>query len=284
MKRTIKSISGPSTIDGVVPGVRGQSAFPNRELKSMNPFVMLDHIGEQHVGADYFVDGSDSAHPHRGFETVTFLFEGIMDHKDSLGNQVRLRSGDVQRMNAGSGIQHGGDFRSDPHSQLFHEVQLWVNLPAKEKMSIPGIFNAKVHDIPVYDLEHGKIRVIGGAFEGLEGPIRTIQPTRLLHAISKQNQKMTISEIASDHNMLIYVLKGNIRIEDQEISQHQAISLNNEGDHLDLELLDKSQVLIVSGKPIDEPVVMGGPFVMNTAQEIDQAFEDFQAGKFGAVK
>ena len=127
-------------IDGLIPGIRGQRAFPTSLFKQSDPFVLLDHIGPQKVGADYFLDGSGHDHPHRGFETITFMFEGRMDHRDSLGNRLTLESGGVQRMNAGSGIIHGGDMASDPATGRFHEVQLWVNNPASEKMSGPDCF------------------------------------------------------------------------------------------------------------------------------------------------
>jgi redox-sensitive bicupin YhaK (pirin superfamily) len=284
MKRAIKSITGHSRIDGVVPGIRGQRAFPNTELRTVDPFVMLDHIGAQNMGADYYVDGSNSAHPHRGFETVTFVFEGIMNHKDSLGNKEKLRSGSVQRMNAGSGIQHGGDFASDPKTHFFHEVQLWVNVPAKNKMSTPEIYNANAQEIPFISKDNGMIRVIGGDFNAVKGPIRTIQPTQLLHTISTKNQKFEIDDLHSNYNTLLYVLKGSIMINGQVIDEHYTVLFENDGDEFEFESLGESEVLIISGKPIQEPVVMGGPFVMNTTDEIDQAYADFRAGKFGVVK
>ena len=137
MKKKIKEIYGSKNIDGLIPGIKGQRAFPTLNFRATDPFVMLDHIGPEVVGSDWFLDGKGHDHPHRGFETLTFMFEGSMQHRDSLGNRIELTSGSVQRMNAGSGIIHGGDMASDSITHRFHEMQLWVNNPKDEKMSLP---------------------------------------------------------------------------------------------------------------------------------------------------
>ena len=284
MNKEIKAVHGHSRIDGVVPGVRGQRAFPNQKLRTFDPFVMLDHIGAQNMGAEYFVDGRHSAHPHRGFETITFLFEGIMKHKDSKGNRIDLYTGDVQRMNAGNGIIHGGDFASDPKTGFFHEVQLWVNVPAKYKMSEPRIQNVLAQEIPEIALKNGKIRVISGNIGTTKGPINTIQPTQIAHIQSSAKQKVRICDIENGYQSMVYVLKGEIEIGEQIISPYHSVILSDKGEKVSFCTNGSAEVLFIAGKPINELVVMGGPFVMNTQEEIDQAYSDYSAGKFGEIK
>ena len=283
MKKKVKSIHSHSRIDGVVPGVRGQRAFPNKEIRSFDPFVMLDHIGCQEVGETYFVDGANSAHPHRGFETITFMFEGKMDHKDSMGNSLALQTGDIQRMNAGSGIIHGGNFSSDAPFTAFHEVQLWVNVPAKSKMSRPEVQNVKTSEIPEIHSESGRIRIVSGELLGETGPISTIQPTQIAHSISNERQHIRLGEFKEGYNTLLYVLKGGIHIEGNEVNEHHSAVFELTGEYIEYDAQENTEVLIIAGKPINEPVVMGGPFVMNTPGQIEQAYVDYEAGKFGKI-
>ncbi len=281
MERKLSKITGYSTIDGVVPGIKGQRAFPNKELSFMDPFIMLDHIGPQEVSKDFFIDGSQSGHPHRGFETITFLFEGKMLHKDSIGNKVWLDSGAVQRMNAGSGIQHGGDFQADPDKKHFHEIQLWMNVASHEKMSTPEIENATPNDIPVVSISDQQIRVISGEFKNHVGPIQTKADTRILHLLAKANNDIVIDEIPADHQLMVYAMSGSFRIQDQMVNHYHTARFVGDGNEIEIATEQDGELLIASGKPISESIVMGGPFVMNTTEEIDQAYIDFKAGKFG---
>ncbi len=283
MIRTINTITGHSRIDGVVPGVRGQRAFPNRELRTLDPFVMLDHIGPQHLGTEYYVDGSNSSHPHRGFETLTFMFDGQMKHVDSLGNKAELKTGDVQRMNAGRGIQHGGDFLSDPSTGNFHEVQLWVNAPANEKMSEPNIHNVKSHEFPMVTQQNQSIRVICGKLLGVQGPMETLATTQIAHVISEAKGKVKITGLTNSNNVGAYVLKGSYSMDGTQFSQGEMVVFNKDGDELELKAAYAGELLVISGKPLNQPVVMGGPFVMNTQDEIEQAYQDFDKGLFGTI-
>ena len=146
--KTIKRIFKASALGPVLPGVGGVRAFTAITTPELDPFVMLDHLGPQPIDDSFYIDGTKHAHPHRGFETMTFLFEGGMKHVDSWGGKATLKSGSVQRMNAGSGLMHGGDFYKDKGFDNFHEVQLWVNNKSKDKMTKPAIQNASVSDIP----------------------------------------------------------------------------------------------------------------------------------------
>ena len=279
--RTVKNITGHNSIDGVVPGVKGQRAFPIRELRNFDPFVMLDHIGSQKVGAKYSMNGV--AHPHRGFETITFMFDGIMDHVDSLGNKTRLSSGSVQRMNAGKGIIHGGNMMADPNNECFHEMQLWVNSPAKLKMSNPDIHNVSSEEIKYFKNGNVTARIIAGEISGIKGEINTFSKTKIAHLVATNEGNITLENITSNYNTLVYVMEGNVKIDNKIIKEYHSAELNNDGESIKLEFSGKAQVLVISGEPLNEPIAMGGPFVMNTQEEIEQAYADFEQGKFGTV-
>ncbi len=283
MKRKITSIQKYENIDNLIPGVRGQRAFPTRDFKNSDPFLMLDHIGPQVVGADYFLDGKGHAHPHRGFETITFMFEGHMDHVDSLGNKAKLDSGSVQRMNAGKGIIHGGNMAADKATARFHELQLWVNNPATEKMSEPEIQTVSKRDIPTISDGHMFLRVMSGVLNQVEGPLNTHADTRIGHLIAKGKGKMDINGFNSDDRLMVYVLEGDVFINEEPVRAFELAEFNQDGDHIEILTEGKAQLLILAGKPLNEPVAFGGPFVMNTQDEILQANMDFQQGLFGTV-
>lgn len=283
MLRSLKQIGGHSRIDGIIPGIKGQRAFPNRAIENMDPFVMLDHIGPQQVGTDYFMDGRNSGHPHRGFETITFMFEGAMNHRDSLGNKARLDTGSVQRMNAGRGIQHGGDFFSDKNTGTFHEVQLWVNLPASHKMSQPDVFNVKANEIPVFKQGEAQVRVIAGEVMERRGPIKTVADIKVLHVINNTHQKISFQDFPAEYNVLVYALDGSFSVGETDLDEYHSAVFNNDGDSFDVTAKGEGQLLIIGGLPLKESVAMGGPFVMNTQEEIQQAYQDFRAGEFGEI-
>ena len=284
MKRTIKDIYSYSNIDGLIPGVRGQRAFPTRSFRESDPFIMLDHIGPQKVGADYFLDGKGHDHPHRGFETITFMFEGKMEHRDSIGNKASLSSGSVQRMNAGAGIIHGGDMASDPKTQRFHEVQLWINNPSSEKMSTPDIHNVSKDEIPVLKSGNISLRVIIGKLNGISGPIKTKANTRIAHLISTGEEELNLSGFANHSCLMIYALEGKAILNGTQLEAFHLANCSEEGDNLSIKTTSPSQLLIMSGEPLEEPVELGGPFVMNTKEEIQQAQIDFRNGLFGSIK
>ena len=285
MKRTIDIIAGHSRIDGVIPGVRGQRAFPNKETRTLDPFILLDHIGAQYVGPDFKIDGDNGAHPHRGFETLTFMFEGEMTHMDSIGNKAMLSSGSVQRMNAGSGIIHGGEFLGDRESMMFNEIQLWLNLPSSLKMSTPDIQNVGAGEFPEVIKGNVKMRIVAGDVLGEKGPINPAVSVKIIHAISSGKEKFTVDQLPNDFNLFVYVIKGKFSIDGKGVEEHQTVIFNNDGDNIDIQALGDGELLIAAGKPIGETVVMGVvPFVMNTQQEIDEAYKDYRQGKFGKIK
>lgn len=282
--KKITEIHHPSDITGFIPGVKGQRAFPTTHFNNSDPFLMLDHIGPQSVGADWKLAGEGHDHPHRGFETLTFMFEGKMNHRDSLRNRATLQSGSVQRMNAGSGIIHGGSMFSDPETARFHEMQLWINNPKDQKMSRPSIHNVSDMDIPRRVVDGIKLRVISGKLNGLQGPVQTLASTQIGHAIAEKSGVLNIASFSNDAKAMIYVLEGEVSVEGQKLESYQLAQLSHEGTKVNIQMGAASQVLILAGIPFNKPVVFGGPFVMNTQEEIDQAHRDFQKGLFGQIE
>jgi redox-sensitive bicupin YhaK (pirin superfamily) len=283
MIKQLKEIQNHQNIDGLIPGIKGQRAFPTSAFSASDPFVMLDHIGPEEVGADWFLDGKGHDHPHRGFETLTFMFEGHMNHRDSLGNRASLTSGSVQRMNAGSGIIHGGDMAADPHTHRFHEMQLWVNNPSSVKMSTPDIHNIADEDIPKITLGNHTLRVISGQLNGMKGKITTKADTQIAHLISKGNGTLEIGTFPKGNKVMVYLLEGSALINDTIANAFQLATYKEDGHAILIKTAQPAQLLILSGKPLNEPVVFGGPFVMNTPEEINQANFDFQRGAFGSI-
>lgn len=283
MKRFIDQIYGASSLS-ILPQVQGHRSFPTRRLNNADPFVLLDHVGPDRPGGNYFFDGTGHDHPHRGFETITLMLEGEMEHRDSLGNSVVLQSGDVQLMNAGSGIIHGGNMKADALTGVFHEVQLWVNVPAQFKMSSPFVQTVSASQIPVYSQGAVGLQVLNGRLNGLEGPIHTRASTQMGIITAQSSGKLIIRGIEKGHPAFLYSLDGDMRVGDTEIGPFQMAELGGDATDIEIAFERKAKALFLSGKPINEPVVMGGPFVMNTQQEIDKAYEDYRNGHFGVVK
>lgn len=280
--RSTRSITRHTRIDGVVPGVRGQRALPTRELGVVDPFVMLDHIGPDTLADDFYVNGQ--MHPHRGFETLTIMFEGEMYHVDTAGFHETLSTGSTQNMVAGSGIQHGGDMAADPNTNVFHEVQLWVNMPAATKMQRPSITSAHTGEKPIVEHAHGTIEVITGTIDGHTSPLATTQPTTVARIQTTSAGPITIAGIDRTWNVVAYVLRGSIHVDAAPAHAYESILFNNDGDDINLtSTAPGADVLLIAGEPIGEPLAMGGPFVMNTNQELAQAESDFAAGKFDDV-
>lgn len=278
----MKTVKQHIRIDGVVPGVRGQRAFPQDELSNADPFLMLDHIGPQAIEPTTTIHGTP--HPHRGFETVTIFLAGGIDHVDSLGHAVPLRPGDVQVMHAGQGILHGGDMFPDRKSGLFHEFQLWVNVPAADKMQVPSVRNAKAEEIPKVHQEGAALRVLTGTLLGLKSPLQTTHPTSVGHGTLQSRASLTGLDIPADHRLLIYVIAGQVEVDGALADAYQTIDFGVGARQLSLRAGDAgAEFLLLSGQVIQEPVAMGGPFVMNTPEEIEQAYVDFRAGRFGEV-
>ncbi len=283
--RNIEFISAPPQVHYVGDGFRVHNFIPGvSDMPRMNPFIMLDY------NSPFYFEPSDTpkgvgVHPHRGFETVTIAYKGKVAHHDSAGNSGIIEEGDVQWMTAASGILHK-EYHEENFSKAggyFQMVQLWVNLPAKDKMSPPKYQSLVNQAIPKYELPEngGVVEIIAGKYEGIAGAASTFSPLHLLNAKLNIEAKATFSFPKNYHTALV-VIEGKIAINgEKEAAANHFVLLGNHAESFEIAALEKSIVLVLSGEPINEPIAAHGPFVMNTRQELVQAFQDFQQGKFG---
>ena len=284
------------TILGVLSAPRQHwvgDGFPVRSLFSfdtldghLNPFLLLDYAGPAEFAPTEHQRGVGQ-HPHRGFETVTIVYEGEVAHRDSTGNGGVIGPGDVQWMTAASGILHE-EFHAPEFSKkggAFEMVQLWINLPAKDKMAPPGYQGIINKDIPVVSLadDAGTMRVIAGQFEGAQGPAHTFTPINVWDVRLHQGSTTTLP-IPTGHVAAVVVLHGTILVNGAEVAREaQVVLLDRDGDSVLLEANSDATLLLLSGAPLDEPVFAHGPFVMNTREEIVTAMQDFNSGRFGEI-
>jgi redox-sensitive bicupin YhaK (pirin superfamily) len=265
--------------------VRSMFSYANHG-KHLSPFLLLDYAGPAEFPASARPAGVGE-HPHRGFETVTIVYKGEVAHRDSAGNGGVIGPGDVQWMTAGSGILHD-EFHSEAFTRsggVLEMVQLWVNLPAKDKMTEPGYQAILSQEIPTLALPDaaGTLRVIAGQYDGKKGPARTFTAMNVLDLRLNQGG---ISDLAIPEgwNAGLFVLHGSISVNGNTVANEtQMVLLDRAGSSVAIEANSDAVVLLLSGEPIDEPVVGHGPFVMNTQEEIMQAMADFNSGKFGQM-
>ncbi|MFH7765443.1 pirin family protein [Acinetobacter sp. BSP-28] len=255
--------------------------------QAISPFLLLDYAAPYHFSPTTQQHGVGS-HPHRGFETVTIAYQGEVTHKDSAGGGGTIQSGDVQWMTAGAGLVHE-EFHSPDFAQnggLFEMVQLWVNLPAADKMTAPKYQAIAAKDIPVIQFEQGAghIRVIAGNYAEQVGPASTHSPVNVWDGELKAEQVHHL-HVPVDHNVLVVVLSGEMQLNGTQHVQDSSIVMfakDGEAD-IQLEALQDSKFLVLTGQPLNEPIQGYGPFVMNSKDEIIQAFNDFNSGKFGEI-
>lgn len=268
----------------VAPGFSVRRPMPTRELRGVDPFLLLDHVGPTELAPG---EGSGvPEHPHRGFEAVSFLFEGAMHHSDSRGNHATMRSGDVQWMTAGAGILHAEmlDERLRTEGGLMHAVQLWVNLPRSAKMTEPRYQNLAAASIPTVEREGARLRVIAGELFGTAGPAETHTPVLAVHVLLEPGASVRVP-VAPEFNALAYVLEGSGRAGDADVAAGTLARFGADGDAVDLAAAADAPMtlLLLAGVPLNEPVIAYGPFVMNTRKEIEEAIDDYQAGRFGSI-
>lgn len=267
--------------------------FPVRSLFSyqslgahLSPFLLLDYAGPADFAPAARPRGVGT-HPHRGFETVTIVYSGEVAHRDSTGQGGVIGPGDVQWMTAGAGILHE-EFHSPAFTQRggrLEMVQLWVNLPAQHKLAAPGYQAITSADIPVVPLpgDAGSLRVIAGAYGTQRGPARTFTPLNVWD-LSLHRDRELLLELPAGHTAAVVVLAGTVLVNGSQIARDaQMVLLERDGTALSLEANGEARVLLLSGEPIDEPIVGHGPFVMNSTAEIDQAISDFHSGQFGRM-
>ncbi len=247
------------------------------EPNYFDPFLMLDEFGSENI-EDYIA--GFPAHPHRGIETVTYMLAGDFEHKDSTGGKGRMTAGDVQWMKTGSGIIHS-EMPAMKEGKL-HGFQLWINMPAKMKMSKPEYHYIDADQMALHKDADKQIKVIAGKFEKAEGPIKGHNVEPVYFDIELKKGKEFIFDITSTHNSFIYLINGEIGIGDKNHDKvkNSTLILLTRGKNLKVSALSNSKFLLISGKPIGEQIARGGPFVMNTKQEILQAIEEYHSGTF----
>jgi len=263
-------------------GVRLHRAFGYHDVPAFDPFLMLDDFRNEHP--DYYIKGFPW-HPHRGIETITYMLKGEIEHQDSLGNKGVISAGDVQWMTAGSGIIHqempqpGGD-------GVMLGFQLWANLPAKHKMMKPRYQEVKSSEIPeIITPANCRVRVVCGSFRGTAGPVKDIITDPVFLDVSVPAASEFVLPTPADNNVFCYVIEGAGYFGEEgsggEQAENRDLLLFSEGGHFKVHSLDKAvRFLFLMGKPLKEPVAWGGPIVMNTQEELQTAFEEFDNGTF----
>lgn len=292
MKKVSKVFTAPEK-HWVGNGFHVSSMFSyNDRDKHLDPFLLMDYNppkffqGGRRDDSEFDLRGVEE-HPHRGFETVTIAYQGEVSHRDSYGGGGTIGTGDVQWMTAGSGVMHE-EMHSEKFAKeggLFEMVQLWVNLPAKDKMTTPKYQAIKSADIPVVALPNdaGSVRVIAGELLGAKGSANTFSPINMWDATMNANSTYRFA-VPESHNVVILVLDGTIQVGDNAIARRgELVTFERGGADVLIESNNESKILILTGEPLNEPIVGYGPFVMNTREQIIEAFNDVHSGKFGRL-
>ena len=288
--RSIKAILPPPSFHMVGDGFRVHNFFPSQSeigMKGMSPFFLMDY------GSKWDVPPSDrpkgvGVHPHRGFETVTIAYNGKVAHHDSAGNSGVIGEGDVQWMTAASGVLHK-EYHEKEFSKIggiFQMVQLWVNLPAAFKMAPPHYQAIENKNMTVVNLADPDsfVELIAGSYKDKRGPAKTYSPVNLFNAKLAPGAKAEFS-FESEFNTAILIIEGEVTVNNEKtVPENYLVYFGHDGEEFILEATKKSTILILSGKPINEPIASNGPFVMNTEAEIKRAYDDYYDGKFGYLE
>jgi redox-sensitive bicupin YhaK (pirin superfamily) len=276
------------------PGHWVGDGFPVRTLFSysrlgqlLSPFLLFDYAGPMDFTAAARPRGVGE-HPHRGFETVTLVYSGEVSHRDSAGGGGTIGPGDVQWMTAAAGLIHE-EYHSPEYAQKggpFEMVQLWVNLPTKDKMSTPGYQGITADQIPSATLADsaGQVRIIAGAYAGHHGPARTFTPMNVWDLRLKASHRVAFN-LPDGYTTALFVLNGAIRLSDSHMVRSAELAvMERQGTQLIFDVVEDTRLLLLNGEPLNEPIVGHGPFVMNTKNEIIEAINDFNSGHFGQIK
>lgn len=288
--KNIELVATPKAPHFVGDGFRVHNFIPSGfrlDMERMSPFIMLDYNSKYNFPPSEIPKGV-GVHPHRGFETVTIAYKGKVAHHDSAGGGGIIGEGDVQWMTAASGVLHK-EYHEAEFSKtggIFQMVQLWVNLPAKDKMSQPkyqAIENAKIGRYELAD-NAGFVEVIAGNYKNVKGPASTFTPVNMQNAKLNSGGKVDFS-FPAHYNTALLVIEGSVKVNDSEIvPTDHFVLFENAGEDFSIEAVENAIVLVLSGEPINEPIFAHGPFVMNTREEIVQAFDDVNLGKFGYLE
>ncbi len=281
MNRSIKHIH--TAVSAPIDNLSTFRPLPTRMLEHLDPFLFLNHHGPQHFspnnrGLPF------GPHPHRGFETLTYILKGDIVHWDSNGHKSRINAGGAQWMTAGSGLIH-----SEVSSEEFMEkggdeevIQLWLNLSARHKMTEPAYHGLHQEDITHFHLDDGRVKVhlISGEWAGYRGPVNSLENLTMSGVEMQEGTSITL-EVPEENQILFYVVHGELTVNGRNVKTHQLIEFDFRGQSLDIECHEAAYLIFGHGKPLNEPIVAQGPFVVNSYKELMQAFEDYQSGKMG---
>jgi hypothetical protein len=286
MLKKLERIIPPPPPHMVGDGFRVHNFFPSSGIQNkqrMSPFFMLDYASPYNFPPSEKQRGVD-VHPHRGFETVTIAYQGKVAHHDSAGNHGVIGEGDVQWMTAASGVLHKEYHEKDFSKKggTFQMVQLWVNLPAQYKMSAPQYQEIKKEMMGRLTFEGGLLEVIAGNYKDIKGPANTFSPLHVFN-LHLESQAEFVLELPENFNTGLLAIKGSVTIQDQSVPSDHFALFQNAGSTISIKASTSATLLILSGQPLDEPIVAYGPFLMNSWEEIEQAVEDFNNGKFGVL-
>ncbi len=280
--RGIKNISYAHEFQ--MGAMRVKQPLPTYSIEQVSPFILLHHAGPEHYEPGQYKERL-GPHPHRGFEPVTFLFSGKIHHRDSLGNEGFIQSGDVQWMTAGKGIIHS----EGPSEEFAKEggtlelIQLWINLPREHKMTEPKYQDISSDKMPVIEEEEGvKLKLVSGEYKGQTGPASTF--TKILSMMVEFDEGAELRfTVPGNFNSLVYLLQGKVETGDKEVEKLHMIEFDNDGEQIEMHATEKGKLLLLAGEPINEPMSTYGPFVMNYPGEIKQAVLDYETGKMGSL-
>lgn len=286
-KRNIEKVFNAPPVHMVGDGFRMHNFFPGipqLPMERMDPFLILDYHSK-HIYEPTDVQRGVGSHPHKGFETVTISYGGSVEHRDSTGNGGVINKGDVQWMTAANGIVHSEFHGREWAKQggLFQMVQLWVNLPKKFKSEPPryqSITNDTMTRVPLS--KGGFIEIIAGEYNGNKGPAKTYIPVNVMNAKMKEGENADFT-FADGNTTIALVIDGEVEINGERVSENQMVLFENSGETFEMTAINDAVVLVLSGQPIQEPIFAYGPFVMNTREEIVEAYNDFSNGKFGTL-
>ena len=288
MKKKIERIIPRPAAPGMVgDGFRVFNYIPGDSVpqERISPFLLLDYNAEIDFGPSKKARGV-GVHPHKGFETVTIAYKGSVAHTDSAGNSGVVNPGDVQWMTAGAGILHK-EYHEEAFSRTggpFEMVQLWINLPKKDKLTPPhyqAITKEQMGKLVLPD-NQGLVNVIAGNYNGVTGPAQTYTPVHVFDLKLNKGAK-TGTSLPAGYNTALLVISGTVKVNGQDAAQHSFVLFANEGEEIDIEAKEDAVILLLSGEPLNEPIVSYGPFVMNTREEIVESIREVQAGKFGVL-
>jgi redox-sensitive bicupin YhaK (pirin superfamily) len=268
-------------------GLPIRQPFPTNNVERIDPFLLLHHADvkvPEHTEPDHAGVGP---HPHRGFSPVTFIFKGGVHHRDSRGNDSVVYAGGAQWMNAGMGVMHSERPPKDIHEIGGRQeiIQLWINMPAENKMDQPAYFPLQANEVPKFisDDKLVTVNVMSGEVLKIKGPIPSVSPVNAATIEAKKGGKISIP-VPSDYNTFLYLLDGKLDIDGYGLAEdHNAVVFATDGEGISFEALEDTRILLMSGKPLNEKVVSHGPFVMNTETQILEAMRDYQMGKMGIL-